>query len=95
MVLLTAAIFLGPLAGETQEAPWGNGFRLVGKNSLGSFLQMFFPLQKSGWSVKALPWLWDKEEKVFCSRQVAVIPPKWWSGPWRWAMLSTVLLAFA
>ena len=35
MVLLTAAIFLGPLAGEIQEVPWSNAFRLVGKNSLG------------------------------------------------------------
>ena len=36
MVLLTAAIFLGPLAGEIQEVPWGNDFRLLEKNSLGS-----------------------------------------------------------
>lgn len=33
MALLTAAVFLGPLAGEAQEVPSGEGFRMVGKDS--------------------------------------------------------------
>lgn len=35
-VLLRAVIFQGPLAGETEEAPWGNSFHTVEKNTLGS-----------------------------------------------------------
>lgn len=77
MVLLTAAIFQGPLADETQEVPWGNSFCIVGKDSLGSnSFQRLSSLQKSGWSVKVLPQLGGREEKAVCSRQVAAIPPK-------------------